>query len=158
MIKSIAKKVFILSFILISTSLLLFGCSDTEEPKDTEQEKVNVSFDYNGEMYSTKLKMPLEDNYYELTVLEKYTDNIISTIEQFKQVKDKKDYENLTIFFLSDKGEFVDKNGNKNEEPKNYGWIKLTKDEINNINIDYYKDNPLMLFDNYAYNTVGLKK
>lgn len=155
--KNIIRKVFVLSFVLISTSLL-FGCSNAEEPKATEQEKVKVNFDYNGEMYSTKLKMPLEDNYYELTVLDKYTDDIISTIEQFKERENKESYENLTIFFLSDKGEMIDKNGNKNEEPVSYGWIKLTTDEVDNINIDYYKDNPLLLFENYSYNTVGLKK
>ena len=38
-----------------------------------------------------------------------------------------------------------------------YGWIRLTKEEIDNINIDYYKEDPLMLFNNYNYYT-NLKK
>ena len=150
------KKLLVLLGVIFCIGLV--GCSSSDISEgNKEKEFKKAEFELVENEYRTNLSAPLGDNSYELTVLNKYTDDIIQTIEQFKSLENKEEYSQLAMFFLSDVGEVVDKDGNKNEEPKMYGWIRLTKEEIDNINIDYYKEDPLMLFNNYNYYT-NLKK
>ena len=150
------KKLLVLLGVIFCIGLV--GCSSSDiSEENKEKEFKKAEFELVENEYRTNLSAPLGDNSYELTVLNKYTDDIIQTIEQFKSLENKEEYSQLAMFFLSDVGEVVDKDGNKNEEPKMYGWIRLTKEEIDNINIDYYKEDPLMLFNNYNYYT-NLKK
>lgn len=140
---------------------ILTGCSSTEpveEPKQTTKYKLE-DFELDSGRYIIFIDAPLEDNYHELTVLSKYTGEILNVVEQFKNMEGKQDYSGLTISFMCAKGELVDADGNKNESPMPYGNMRFTKEQIEDIDIHYYKENPLKLFDNYEYTTIpALKK
>ena len=144
--------------VLIFVITLIDVSNDDEQAKETAQVEEKIEFKYDGHSYVVNLDMPLGNHYHESTVLNEHKDKILNTIKQFKQLENKEEYDKLTICFLSGVGEFVDKNGNTNEEPKCYGWLRLEKDDIENINIEYFTENYYKLFENYEYSTIGLNK
>ena len=109
------KKLLVLLGVIFCIGLV--GCSSSDiSEENKEKEFKKAEFELVENEYRTNLSAPLGDNSYELTVLNKYTDDIIQTIEQFKSLENKEEYSQLAMFFLSVVGEVVDKDGNKNEE------------------------------------------